>query len=205
VTGSEEDIVEKIEEERGKPEKKRIRRRKWEEEKEQNENREYKKGIYNKKQPKEFSYCSTQREFQAASPKADHCRRTAALCGTVHIYGWEEKCIYLWWGTGSDGKRQITGPRRRWVNCIKMYHRRLWWGDLNWVYLIQKRHALRAFARRVMNLLCVPQIVGNFVTSWRTVGVSWRNLLSYNVGYESGFLLSLSQIPQLLRYFPPRI
>jgi hypothetical protein len=28
VTGSEEDIVEKIEEERGKPEKKRIRRRK---------------------------------------------------------------------------------------------------------------------------------------------------------------------------------
>jgi hypothetical protein len=38
-------------------------------------------------------------------------------------------------------------------------------GVLDWVHRIQKRHGLWAFARRVMNLLCVPQNAENFLNS----------------------------------------
>jgi hypothetical protein len=36
-----------------------------------------------------------------------------------------------------EGKRSLGRPRRRWEDNIKMDHRELGWGDMDWIHLTQ--------------------------------------------------------------------
>jgi hypothetical protein len=51
-----------------------------------------------------------------------------------------------------EGKRPLRGPRRRWVDNIKMNLREIGWNDMDWIDLIQDRTQWRALANMVMNL-----------------------------------------------------
>jgi hypothetical protein len=44
-----------------------------------------------------------------------------------------------------EGKRPVGGPRRRWVDKIKMYLREIGWGGMDWIYLVQDSDQLRTF------------------------------------------------------------
>jgi hypothetical protein len=51
-----------------------------------------------------------------------------------------------------EGKRPLEGPRRRWVDNIKMD---LWengWGGMDWIDLAQDRDKWRALVNTVMKL-----------------------------------------------------
>jgi hypothetical protein len=49
----------------------------------------------------------------------------------------------------AEGKRVLDSPRRRWVNNIKMIHREIGWGGMEWIYLDQDRDQWRAFVNTV--------------------------------------------------------
>jgi hypothetical protein len=62
--------------------------------------------------------------------------------------GGEEECTVR----KPDGKRPLGGPRRRWVNNIKMDFREIEWDGMDWMDLAQDRDQWRALVNSVMNL-----------------------------------------------------
>jgi hypothetical protein len=51
-----------------------------------------------------------------------------------------------------EGKRPLGRPRRRWDNNIKINHREIGWGGVDWIDLAQHRDQWRALVNAVMNL-----------------------------------------------------
>jgi hypothetical protein len=51
-----------------------------------------------------------------------------------------------------EGKRPFGGPRRGWVNNIKVDLRDIGWGGIDWISLTQERDQWRAVVNTVMNL-----------------------------------------------------
>jgi hypothetical protein len=57
------------------------------------------------------------------------------------------------------------------VDNIKMDHKKVGWGDMDWVDLAQDRDQRRALVNMTMNLR-VPQNAGKFLSSCTTGGFS---------------------------------
>jgi hypothetical protein len=51
-----------------------------------------------------------------------------------------------------EGKRPLGGPRRRWVDNVKMYPLEIGWGGVDWIGLAQDRNKWRALVNAVTNL-----------------------------------------------------
>jgi hypothetical protein len=51
-----------------------------------------------------------------------------------------------------DGKRPVGSPRHRWVDNIKMGHREIGLGGMDWIDLAQDRDQWRSLVNTVMNL-----------------------------------------------------
>jgi hypothetical protein len=51
-----------------------------------------------------------------------------------------------------EGKRPLGKPRRRWVHNIKIDHREIGLGGVDWIDLIQDRDKWRELVNAVMNL-----------------------------------------------------
>jgi hypothetical protein len=51
-----------------------------------------------------------------------------------------------------EGKRPLGGPRRRWVDNIKMDLREIGWDDIDWIDLAQDRDQWRDLVKAVMNI-----------------------------------------------------
>jgi hypothetical protein len=53
-----------------------------------------------------------------------------------------------------EGKRSLASPRRRWEDGIRIrvYHREIGWGSVDWIQLAQDRDRWRALLNTVMNL-----------------------------------------------------
>jgi hypothetical protein len=51
-----------------------------------------------------------------------------------------------------EEKRPLGGPRRRWVNNIKMYLTEIGWGSMDWIDLAQGSDHWKASVNTVMNL-----------------------------------------------------
>jgi hypothetical protein len=51
-----------------------------------------------------------------------------------------------------EGKRPLGRLRRRWVDNIKMYLRKVGWDGMDWIELAQDRDRWRALVNTVMNL-----------------------------------------------------
>jgi hypothetical protein len=88
----------------------------------------------------------------------------------------EERGLYRVLVGKPDGKIPLGRPRCRWEDNIKMYLQEVRCGGMDWIGLAQDRDRWRAILNAVMNLR-VPQNVGNFLTSYKPVGFSRRNLL----------------------------
>jgi hypothetical protein len=50
-----------------------------------------------------------------------------------------------------EGKRPHGRQKRRWMDNIKIYLRKIGWGDLDWIHLVQDRDQWRALVNTVMN------------------------------------------------------
>jgi hypothetical protein len=44
-----------------------------------------------------------------------------------------------------EGRRQLSGPRHRWIDNIKMDLGQIGWGDAYWIGLAQDRYAVMNF------------------------------------------------------------
>jgi hypothetical protein len=51
-----------------------------------------------------------------------------------------------------EGKRPLGGPRRRWVDNIRMDLGEVGWGDVDWIGLAKDRIKWRALVNSVLNL-----------------------------------------------------
>jgi hypothetical protein len=51
-----------------------------------------------------------------------------------------------------EGKRPLGRPRHRWEDYIKMDHREIGWGGMDWIDLAQDRNQWRVVMNTVMNL-----------------------------------------------------
>jgi hypothetical protein len=51
-----------------------------------------------------------------------------------------------------EGKGPLGRPRRRWVDNIRMDHKEVGWGDVDWICLAQDRNRWRALVNAVMKL-----------------------------------------------------
>jgi hypothetical protein len=51
-----------------------------------------------------------------------------------------------------EGKRPLGRPRRGWVDNVKMDLRKIGWGGMDWIDLVQDRDQWRALVNTVMNL-----------------------------------------------------
>jgi hypothetical protein len=64
-----------------------------------------------------------------------------------------------------EGKRSLGRPRRRWEDRIKIDHREIGWGGVEWIHLAQDRYRWRAVVNAVMNLrVLAPRswLIGHF-------------------------------------------
>jgi hypothetical protein len=52
-----------------------------------------------------------------------------------------------------EGKRPLGRPRRRWMDNIKMYLRKMRWAGTDWIDLAQDRDQWRALVNREMKSL----------------------------------------------------
>jgi hypothetical protein len=51
-----------------------------------------------------------------------------------------------------EGKRPLVRPRRRWVDNIKIYFRKVGWDGVDWIDMAQNRDQWRALVNTVLNL-----------------------------------------------------
>jgi hypothetical protein len=51
-----------------------------------------------------------------------------------------------------EGRRPLGRPTRRWEENIKMDLGEIWFGDVNWIHLVQDRDRWQALVNTVMNL-----------------------------------------------------
>jgi hypothetical protein len=51
-----------------------------------------------------------------------------------------------------EGRRPLGGPRRRWVDNVKMNLLDISWGGVDWIGLAEDRDKWRAFVNAVVNL-----------------------------------------------------
>jgi hypothetical protein len=51
-----------------------------------------------------------------------------------------------------EGKGPLEGPRRRWLDNIRLYLVEVGWGDVEWICLPQDRDGCRALVNSVLNL-----------------------------------------------------
>jgi hypothetical protein len=51
-----------------------------------------------------------------------------------------------------EGRRPLGRPRHRWEDNIKMDHREIGFGDVDWIHLAQDSDRWRAFVNTVMSL-----------------------------------------------------
>jgi hypothetical protein len=51
-----------------------------------------------------------------------------------------------------EGRRPLGRPRRRWEDNIKIDHREMVYGDVDWIHWAQDRDRWRALVNTVMNL-----------------------------------------------------
>jgi hypothetical protein len=51
-----------------------------------------------------------------------------------------------------EGKRPLGGPRRRWVDSIKIDFTEIGWDGMDWIDLAQDRDRWRALVNTVMKL-----------------------------------------------------
>jgi hypothetical protein len=51
-----------------------------------------------------------------------------------------------------EGKRPLGRPRSRWVDNIKMDHRGIGWGGMDWIDLALDRNQWRVLVSTVVNL-----------------------------------------------------
>jgi hypothetical protein len=51
-----------------------------------------------------------------------------------------------------EGKGPLRGPRRRWVDNIRIDLGEVGWGDVDWIGLAQDRNRWRALVNSVLNL-----------------------------------------------------
>jgi hypothetical protein len=78
--------------------------------------------------------------------------RRMGLAGHVARMG-EEMNVYRVLMGKRGGKRPLGRPRRRWEDGIRMDHREIGWGSVDWIQLVQHRDRWRALVNTVMNLL----------------------------------------------------
>jgi hypothetical protein len=52
----------------------------------------------------------------------------------------------------TEGKRPLQRPRCKWADNIKIDHREIEWGGMDWINLTQDRDQWRALANTAMNL-----------------------------------------------------
>jgi hypothetical protein len=64
---------------------------------------------------------------------------------------WERNVYRVLMGN-QEGERPIGRPRRRWENGIRMNHREIGWGSVDWIQLAQDRDLWRALVNTAMNL-----------------------------------------------------
>jgi hypothetical protein len=72
-----------------------------------------------------------------------------------------------------EGKRPLGGPRRRWVDNIKMYHREIGWDGMDWIDLAQDRDQWSALLIAVMKRR-LPSNAGKYLSSCTIGGFSRR-------------------------------
>jgi hypothetical protein len=65
----------------------------------------------------------------------------------------EVRCAYNILVGSPEGRRPLGRHRRRWEDNIKMDHREIGFGDVDWIHLAQDRDRWRALVNKVMNLL----------------------------------------------------
>jgi hypothetical protein len=51
-----------------------------------------------------------------------------------------------------EGSRPLGRPRRRWEDNIKMDLREIWFGDVDWIHLVEDRDMWQALVNTVMKL-----------------------------------------------------
>ena len=64
----------------------------------------------------------------------------------------EERGVYRVLVGKPEGKRPLGGPRRRWVDNIRMDLQEVGYGDMDWIGLAQDRDKWRMLVSAVMNL-----------------------------------------------------
>jgi hypothetical protein len=77
--------------------------------------------------------------------------RRIRLAGHVARIGEERKVCKVLVGK-PEGKRPLGRPRRRWKNGIRMDHRGIGLGVVDWIRLAQNRDRFKAVVSAVMNL-----------------------------------------------------
>jgi hypothetical protein len=63
----------------------------------------------------------------------------------------EKKNAYRIFVGKPDGKRPLGGPRRRWVDNIKMDLREVGWDGVDWIDMAEDRDQWRALVNTVLN------------------------------------------------------
>jgi hypothetical protein len=51
-----------------------------------------------------------------------------------------------------EGKRPLGRRRRRWKDNIKIDHKEIWWGVMNWIHVAQDRDQWQAIVNTVISL-----------------------------------------------------
>jgi hypothetical protein len=64
----------------------------------------------------------------------------------------EVRCAYNILVGRPEGRRPLGRPRRRWEDNIKMDHREIGFGDVDWIHWVQDRDRWRALVNMIMNL-----------------------------------------------------
>jgi hypothetical protein len=88
-----------------------------------------------------------------SSPDIIRHIKSRRLRGAGHVARMgEERNVYSVLVGKPEGKRPLGRRRRRWEDGIKMDHREIGWGGVEWIQLAQDRDLWRDLVNAVMNL-----------------------------------------------------
>ena len=88
---------------------------------------------------------------------------------------WDRGNVYRGLVWKPEGKRPLRRPRHRWKDNINMDLQEVGCWGTDWIEMAQNADSWRALVNAVMNLR-VPENVGNFLTSWKSVSFSRRTV-----------------------------